>query len=95
MGVSDHWVRVLLKRRSEHGDAVVVHGLRGLPSNRRLAAETQRQALAILKQREWHDFEPTSCQCRGVGLARPTFLAPVRKARGGEGAHLNAPAQSI
>jgi hypothetical protein len=49
MGVSDHWVRVLLNRRSEHGDAVFAHGLRGLPSNRRLAAKTQRQAPAILK----------------------------------------------
>jgi hypothetical protein len=41
------------------GDAVVVHGLRGRPSNRKLPAETQRQALAILKQPDWHDFGPT------------------------------------
>jgi hypothetical protein len=59
MGVSDRWVRTLLRRRSEKGDAVVVHGLRGRPSNRKLPAETQRQALAILKQPEWHDFGPT------------------------------------
>lgn len=59
MGVSDRWVRKLLKRMSRQGDAVVVHGLRGRPSNRRLAAETQRQALAILKQPDWHDFGPT------------------------------------
>jgi len=44
---------------AERGDAVVVHGLRGRPSNRRLAAATQRQALAILKQPDWHDFGPT------------------------------------
>ena len=59
MGVSDRWVRVLLKRMSKHGDAVVVHGLRGRPSNRKLSAETQRQALAILQQPDWHDFGPT------------------------------------
>ena len=59
MGVSDRWVRMLLKRMSKQGDAVVVHGLRGRPSNRKLAAETQRQALAILKQPDWHDFGPT------------------------------------
>ena len=59
MGVSDRWVRVLLKRMSKHDDAVMVPGLRGCPSNRSLAAETQRQALAILKQREWYDFGPT------------------------------------
>ena len=35
MGVSDRWVRILLKRMSKQGDAVVVHGLRGRPSMRR------------------------------------------------------------
>src|SRR6266700_514505 len=59
MGVTDRWVRTLLKRKSKKGDGVVVHGLRGRPSNRKLAAETQRQALAILKQPDWHDFGPT------------------------------------
>ena len=59
MGVSDRWVRTLLKRMSKQGDGVVVHGLRGRPSNRKLAAETQRKALAILKQPDWHDFGPT------------------------------------
>jgi predicted ArsR family transcriptional regulator len=59
MGVTDRWVRTLLKRLSKQGDEVVVHGLRGRPSNRRLSDETQRQALAILKQPEWHDFGPT------------------------------------
>ena len=59
MGVSDRWVRTLLKRMGKQGDAVVVHGLRGRASNRKLAAETQTQALAILKQPEWHDFGPT------------------------------------
>lgn len=59
MGVSDRWVRKLLQRMGAQGDRVVVHGLRGRPSNRKLAAETQRQALAILKQPDWHDFGPT------------------------------------
>jgi len=59
MGVSDRWVRKLLQRMSEQGDTVVVHGLRGRPSNRKFPAETQRQALAILKQPDWHDFGPT------------------------------------
>ena len=38
MGVSDRWVRKLLKRMDKRGDAVVVHGLRGRPSNRKLPA---------------------------------------------------------
>ena len=59
MDVSERWVRTLVKRMSQQGDAVVVHGLRGRPSNRKLPAETQRQALAILKQPDWHDFGPT------------------------------------
>ena len=43
MGISDRWVRTLLKRMSQQGDAVVVHGLRGRPSNRKLPAKIQRQ----------------------------------------------------
>ena len=30
-----------------------------MPSNWKLAAATQRQTLAILKQPDWHDFGPT------------------------------------
>jgi transposase len=59
MGVSDRWVRKLLKRMIKEGDGVVVHGLRGRPSNRKLPAETQRQAVKLLKQPDWHDFGPT------------------------------------
>ena len=59
MEVSTRWVRKLLKRMKREGDRVVVHGLRGKPSNRKLAEETRRQALAILKKPEWHDFGPT------------------------------------
>lgn len=49
-GVSDRRVRTPLQRK---------HGLRGRPSNRKLPAERKRQALAILKQPDWHDFGPT------------------------------------
>ena len=59
IGVSARWVRKLLRRMAKQGDAVVVHGLRGRPSNRKLSDKTQRQALAILKQPDWHDFGPT------------------------------------
>lgn len=59
MGVTARWVRTLARRMGEEGDAVVVHGLRGRPSNRKLSAKLQRQALAILKKPEWHDFGPT------------------------------------
>lgn len=59
MGVSERWVRRLLKRMNKEGDKVVVHGLRGRASNRKIATETQKQALAILQKPDWHDFGPT------------------------------------
>jgi transposase len=59
MKVSERWVRKLLWRMKQQGDAVVVHGLRGRPSNRKLSSDRQKQALAILKQPDWHDFGPT------------------------------------
>src|SRR5271170_6285213 len=59
MGVSDRWVRKLLKRMKKRGDAVVVHGLRGRASNRKIAAQTQRRATELLHQPDWHDFGPT------------------------------------
>ena len=59
LGVTDRWVRKLLRRMKRQGDAVVVHGLRGRESNRKLSEETKRQALAMLKQPDWHDFGPT------------------------------------
>ena len=59
MGVSQRWVRKLLRRMKREGDRVVVHGLRGRASNRRIAAGTQKKALAALSHPDWHDFGPT------------------------------------
>ena len=59
MGVSDRWVRKLLVRMKTDGDGVVVHGLRGRSSNRRIDEQTQARAIELLKQPEWHDFGPT------------------------------------
>jgi DNA-binding CsgD family transcriptional regulator len=58
MGVTERWVRKLLRRMKKQGDAVVVHRLRGKASNRKLSAKTQKQALAILGKPDWHDFGP-------------------------------------
>ena len=78
MGVSERWVRQLLLRMKAEGDAVVVHGLRGRPSNRKLAAETRQQALAVLRQPEWHDFGPTFaaqqlCKQHGIHVGKETL----------------------
>jgi hypothetical protein len=59
MGISDRWVRKLLVGMRASGDGVVVHGLRGRPSNRRIDVRTQARAIELLKQPEWHDFGPT------------------------------------
>ena len=40
MGVSERWVRKLLRRMKRQGDAVVVHGLRGRARYRRMAHGT-------------------------------------------------------
>src|ERR1035441_9489107 len=59
MGVSDRWVRKLLRRMEADGDGVVVHGLRGRSSNRQIDEQTQARAIVLLKQPEWYDFGPT------------------------------------
>jgi transposase len=59
LGVSDRWVRKLLKRMKKQGDLVVVHGLRGRTSNRKITTKVQVRTLEILQQPDWHDFGPT------------------------------------
>jgi len=59
MGVTERRVRKLLRRMKKQEDAVVVHRLRGQACNRKLPAKTKKQALAILRKPDWHDFGPT------------------------------------
>src|SRR6202140_4033915 len=59
MKITERWVRKLLRRMKREGDRVVVHGLQGRASNRKIAASTQGRALEVLQQPEWHDFGPT------------------------------------
>src|SRR5258708_19478417 len=59
MGVTDRWVSKLLVKMKEEGDGIVVHGLRGRASNRRIAETIRKQAMRILQQPDWHDFGPT------------------------------------
>jgi len=58
MGITDRWVRSLLAEVKVRGDAVVVHGLRGRPSNRRIDEDVRAQAMEIIKSPGWHDFKP-------------------------------------
>jgi len=51
--------RIALSQRiRERGDGALVHGLRGRPSNRKLAARLEQKILARLRQR-YADFGPT------------------------------------
>ncbi|HEY4087652.1 MAG TPA: HTH domain-containing protein, partial [Bryobacteraceae bacterium] len=59
MGVTDRWVRELVARIEKDGDRIVMHGLAGRASNRRIDEKTRAKALKILQQPEWHDFGPT------------------------------------
>lgn len=59
MGVSDRRVRQLLVEMEKRGDAVVVHGLRGIASNRKLDDQVRKKALRLMQTPEWHDFGPT------------------------------------
>src|SRR6202167_353456 len=56
--VTDRQVRRMLLRIRERGDRALVHGLRGRPSNRKLAARLEQKILARLRQR-YADFGPT------------------------------------
>jgi transposase len=59
MGVSERWVRKLLRRMPREGDEVVVHGLRGQASNRKIAEAQRKRAVGALRDPDWHDFGPT------------------------------------
>src|ERR1700719_3344348 len=56
--VTDRQVRRMLLRIRERGDGALVHGLRGQPSNRKLAARLAQKILARVRQR-YADFGPT------------------------------------
>src|SRR5262249_61941974 len=80
LGLSVRQVRRLQRRLEARGDAAVIHGLRGRPSNRRLAPAFRRKVLDAYRQR-FADFGPTfACEkLAELGLAvRP---APPRRRR--------------
>jgi DNA-binding CsgD family transcriptional regulator len=59
MGVSERWVRKLLQRMKIERDRVVVHKLRGRPSNRRISAERREQIVRILSDPVYAGYGPT------------------------------------
>jgi len=59
MEVSERWVRKLLQRMKQEGDRVVVHKLRGKPSNRRLSEEVRSKIVKILSEPGYAGFGST------------------------------------
>jgi transposase len=68
--VTDRQVRRMLLRIRERGDAALVHGLRGRPSNRKLTSRFEQKILERLRQR-YADFGPTLA---AEHLAKEGFL---------------------
>jgi transposase len=58
LGISERWVRELVRRIRKNGDRAVVHGLRGRPSARRISREVQERAVELYRK-EYSDFGPT------------------------------------
>jgi hypothetical protein len=56
--ISDRHIRRLLVGVGKRGDRALLHGLRGRPSNRRLAARFEQQILRRVRER-YADFGPT------------------------------------
>jgi hypothetical protein len=82
---SDRHVRRLLVKLKKEGDAAVVHGLRGQPSNRKLDEAIQAKAVAILGQEKYHGFGPTLageylCKHHQITVSRETVRAWMIKA---------------
>jgi hypothetical protein len=59
LGLSVRHIKRLLYGLKKQGDKVVVHGLRGKPSNRRIAEKIERQAVKILSAPVYEGFGPT------------------------------------
>src|SRR5579862_601461 len=59
LGVTERQVRRLLRGLKRRGDKAVSHALRGLPSNRRISADTRQEAMTILSKPVYRGFGPT------------------------------------
>jgi transposase len=83
LNLSDRQVRRMLLRLRERGDGALVHGLRGRPSNRKLAARLEQKILARLQQR-YADFGPTLAAehlaQEGFSVSRETLRKWMTKA---------------
>ena len=78
LGITERHVRRLLRELKRRGDKIVAHGLRGLPSNRKINADTEQKAIAILSQPVYRGFGPTLAaeylaKKHGIDVSRETL----------------------
>lgn len=59
LGITERHVRRLLRALKRRGDKVVVHALRGTPSNRKINADIEQKAIRILSDPVYKGFGPT------------------------------------
>jgi transposase len=63
MGLSERWVRTLLKRLRREGDKALRHRLRGRASNRKTPESVKQRVVELFQQKQqaklWHDYGPT------------------------------------
>lgn len=78
LSLSIRHVRRLFARLQIEGDRTVVHRLRGVPSNRKISAEKEREAIALLKSR-YADFGPTLASEHLVQEGHKVSRETVRK----------------
>jgi predicted ArsR family transcriptional regulator len=64
LNISDRHIRRLLVELRKRGDRALLHGLRGRPSNRRLAVRFEQQILRRVRER-YADFGPTLAAVMG------------------------------
>jgi transposase len=82
--ISDRHIRRLLVKSRKRGDQALIHGLRGRPSSRKLAARFGRKILRRVRQR-YADFGPTLAAehlaREGLVVSRETLRKWMVKAR--------------
>ena len=86
LGISERHVRRLLRALKRRGDKAVVHALRGLPSNRKVNVERQREAVAILTRPVYRGFGPTLAseylaKKHGIEVSRETVRQWMMEAK--------------
>jgi biotin operon repressor len=103
LGVSVRHVKRLLQALKKRGDQVVIHGLRGRPSPRRLPEATKQSAIQILSEPVYAGFGPTLAaeylsNKHGLGVSKETLRHWMMEAqlwrgrrRKLESAHLRRP----